>query len=245
MRRVFLLVASILVVDTAFYAAIAPLLPHYVDELGISQTAAGVLTAAYAAGTLSASLPGGWLAARVGIKPTLLSGLTLLAVSSLVFGHTSDIVVLDLARFVQGVGGAFSWAGSFAWLVQVAPSDRRGEFIGGAISAAIFGVLLGPVLGVAAVQISPAAVFSGVAALGVAMMAWVARTPAPRRSDRAAQRTGYARGLLSRSVAAAVWLVVVPAIFAGAIEVLGPLRLTELGAGATAVGAVFLRRRRG
>ena len=63
MRRVFLLVAAVVLVDTAFYAAIVPLLPHYTDELGLSQTGAGVLTASYAAGTLVASVPGAPLAA--------------------------------------------------------------------------------------------------------------------------------------------------------------------------------------
>lgn len=239
MRRVFILVASVLVVDTAFYAAIAPLLPHYVDELGISQTAAGVLTASYAAGTLSASLPGGWLAARAGVKPTLLAGLTLLAASSLVFGHSSEIVVLDLARFAQGVGGACSWAAGLAWLVRIAPSERRGEFIGGALSAAILGVLLGPVVGVAAVQVGPAAVFSGAAVLAVALAGWALATPAPAAVPEA-RPTGYAEGLLSRRIAAAVWLVALPALVAGAVEVIVPLRLSDLGAGAATVGAAFL-----
>jgi MFS family permease len=108
MRRVFILVAAVVLVDTAFYAAIVPLLPHYEDELGISQTAAGVLTASYAAGTLVASLPGGLLAARIGVKPTLLSGLALLAGTSLVFGHATDAAVLDMTRFLQGVGGALA-----------------------------------------------------------------------------------------------------------------------------------------
>jgi hypothetical protein len=36
MRRVFILVAAVVLVDTAFYAAIVPLLPHYTDELGLS-----------------------------------------------------------------------------------------------------------------------------------------------------------------------------------------------------------------
>jgi MFS family permease len=39
---------------------------------------------------------------------------------------------------------------------------------------------------------------------------------------------------------AALWLVTLPAAFTGAIEVLVPLRLDELGAGAIAIGAVFL-----
>src|SRR5262249_25516833 len=134
MRRVFALVAAIVFVDTAFYAAIVPLLPHYVDELGLSQTQAGILTASYAAGTLLASLPGGMCAARLGVKPTVLTGLGLMSVASVVFGFGTSAAVLDTARFVQGVGGAFSWAGGFAWLMGVAPADRRGEVAGSAIA---------------------------------------------------------------------------------------------------------------
>ena len=78
MRRLFLLVSAVVLVDTMFFAAVAPLLPHYSDELDLSKTAAGVLTAAYPAGTFAGALPAGWLAARWGVKPTLLLGLALL-----------------------------------------------------------------------------------------------------------------------------------------------------------------------
>ncbi|HEX8053648.1 MAG TPA: MFS transporter, partial [Thermoleophilaceae bacterium] len=68
MRRLLLLVCAIVLVDTMFYAAITPLLPHYSDELGLSKAEAGVLAAAYPAGTLLGSLPSGWLAVRIGAK---------------------------------------------------------------------------------------------------------------------------------------------------------------------------------
>ncbi len=74
MRRLLLLASAVVFVDTAFYAAITPLLPHYVDELGISKSAAGLLSAAYPAGTFLGALPGGWLAARAGVRPTTLAG---------------------------------------------------------------------------------------------------------------------------------------------------------------------------
>jgi MFS family permease len=238
MRRVFLLVAAVVLVDTAFYAAIVPLLPHYTDELGLSQTGAGVLTASYAAGTLLASLPGGLLATRIGVKPTLLSGLVLLAVTSLVFGHASQAAVLDAARFLQGVGGALSWAGGLAWLIQITPESRRGELIGGAISAAIGGVLLGPVLGAAAVELDPAPVFSGVAVLAACLAAWAALTPTVPVKRMASSVSP--RDILARPVLVAVWLVALPAAFAGAINVLTPLRLDELGASGAAIGAIFL-----
>ena len=140
MRRLFALVATVLLVDTMFLAALAPLLPSYVAELGISKGAAGVLSAAYPAGTLLASLPSGWVAARIGVRPTMLIGLALLGVSSLAFAFGDTILVLDLARVAQGIGGAFAWTAGLAWLIGAAPSDRRGELIGAAMAAAVTGL---------------------------------------------------------------------------------------------------------
>jgi MFS family permease len=173
-----------------FYAAITPLLPHYVEELGLSKSAAGILTACYAAGTLVGSLPGGWLATRLGARPTVLIGLALMSMASLVFAFTENIVTLDSARFLQGVGGAFSWAGGLAWLLARSPRDRRGQLIGSAVAAAIAGVLLGPLLGGAATVIGPEPVFAAVCVIGVALAAWALSTP-PRRPRPAGRWTWF------------------------------------------------------
>ena len=86
MRRLLILASTMVLFDVTFYSAIAPLLPDYVSELGLSKAEAGILSAAYAAGTLIASLPAGLLATRAGPRRTVLVGLALLGVSSLVFG---------------------------------------------------------------------------------------------------------------------------------------------------------------
>src|SRR3954470_20177734 len=127
-----------------FYAAITPLLPELSDQYDLSKTAAGILAAAYPAGTFVGALPGGWLAARWGVRPTVLLGLALLVASSIAFAVGDSIVVLDIARFVQGLGGAASWAGALAWLIGAAPRERRGELIGTALAAAVAGALFGP-----------------------------------------------------------------------------------------------------
>ena len=80
MRRLFGLVAAVVLLDSLFYSSIAPLLPHYSDELGLSKTGAGILSGSYAAGTLLASIPSGYLAARRGPKTAVMVGLGLLAV---------------------------------------------------------------------------------------------------------------------------------------------------------------------
>jgi MFS family permease len=239
MRRLFWLVAAVVLVDTMFFAAVAPLLPHYSDELDLSKTGAGVLTAAYPAGTFAGALPGGWLATRWGVKPTLLVGLAMLGVTSLVFAFANHIVLLDGARFVQGIGGACMWAAGMAWLVSAAPMERRGELIGAALSAAIVGVLLGPVLGGAATVLSPEAVFSGVAVVAAALAAWAWSTPGvePEESPGIA---AMLRSLRRPAVIAGFWLFTLPALFAGVIEVLVPLRMDDLGVAGATIGAVFL-----
>lgn len=233
------MVAAIVLVDTMFYAAIAPLLPYYSHHFDLSKSAAGVLAAAYAAGTLLGSLPAGWLAARVGVRPTVLAGLALMIVSSVAFGFARSVAVLDVARFVQGVGGSASWAAGLAWLMARAAGARRGELIGTALSAAIAGGLLGPVLGTAASQTSPKLVFSLVGLLGLGLAIWTCMEAAP------APTGGHGFGALrpalrDHGVLTGMWLTLLGALLFGTLAVLAPLRLDHLGASSVTVGAAFL-----
>ena len=239
MRRLFWLVAAVVLVDTMFFAAVAPLLPHYTDELDLSKTAAGILTAAYPLGTFVGALPSGWLAIRWGVKATLLLGLSMLGLASLGFAFANHIVLLDAARFIQGMGGACMWAAGMAWLVSASPPERRGEMIGAALSAAIVGVLLGPVLGGAASVLSPEAVFSSVAVVAVVLAGWAWSMPTvePEESPGIG---AMLRALRRPAVMIGFWLFTIPALFSGVIEVLVPLHMDDLGASGTTIGAVFL-----
>src|SRR4051794_40003961 len=238
MRRLLLVISAIVFVDTTFYAVVAPLLPSYADDLGLSKASAGVLLAAYPAGTLVAALPSGALAARVGAKRTLLAGLALLAASSVAFAVASGIVVLDVARFVQGVGGACSWAGGLAWLVEQADPGRRGEVIGTALGAAIGGALFGPVAGAVAAGLGTGPVFGAIAAVAVGLAVAAARLGGGGGSELRGAPLGDA--LRAPRVRAGMWLVALPALGFGVLDVLVPLRLDELGAAQAAIAGAFL-----
>ena len=239
MRRLVVLVAAIVLVDTMFYAAITPLLPYYSHHFHLSKSAAGLLAAAYPAGTLLASLPAGWLAARIGVRPTVLTGLALMVVSSVVFGFAKSASLLDGARFVQGVGGSASWAGGLAWLIARAEGARRAELIGTALAAAIAGALLGPVLGSAASLTSPKLVFSLVGALGVVLSLYTLTESAPGPTG--GHGLGAFRPALRDSrLLAGMWLTTLGALLFGTLAVLSPLRLDHLGASGVAIGGVFL-----
>ncbi len=237
LRRVLVLVSAIVLLDVLFYSAIAPLLPAYVAHLHLSKTQAGVLTGSYAFGTLVASLPAGWLAAHRGTRLTLLVGLAGLGGASIAFGLGDSFAVLTTARFVQGAAGAAAWAAGLAWLVQVAPRERRGQLIGTALGAGIAGAIGGPVLGAVAVALGPSKVFPAVALVAAGLAAAVVATatkgdPPPDGDLRKALR--------DRRVQAGAWLTTLPALFFGTYGVLVPLRLAGLGASAAAVAAVFL-----
>jgi MFS family permease len=239
MRKLLVLVGAIVFVDTMFFAALTPLLPHYVGEFGIGRTGWGLLQAAYPAGALLGALPSGMVAARFGVKPTVVLGLCSLAATSTAFGFADALWQIDLARFAQGLASSFSWTGALAWLIAAAPSGRRGALIGSAFGLAIGGALFGPVLGGVASLGGTAPVFTGVAVLAVALAAWAGRTPsaAPAEPQPLSRMFDAMR---TRHVRAGIWFTMLPALLFGTLGVLAPLRLYDLGFGALAIGATWL-----
>ena len=239
MRSLVILASAMVFFDVAFYAAIAPLLPDYVSEFGLSHAEAGILAAAYAAGTLLASLPAGLVATRIGPRRTVIGGLLLLGVSSVVFGFGESIGLLDAARFAQGVSGALIWSGALTWLITTAPPERRGSVIGTALGTAVAGALIGPILGATAAEIGTEAVFGGVLGVSLILAGLAARLPEVGPPERQALKEVASR-MLSRPILTATTFVAVPSLMFGAVEVLVPLRIDELGGGHAAIAGGFI-----
>jgi MFS family permease len=238
-RRLLVLASTMVFFDVAFYAAIAPLLPDYVAHFGLSKAQAGILAAAYAAGTLVASLPAGLVATWVGPRRTVIGGLLLLGFSSLVFGLAGEILLLDAARFAQGVSGALIWAGALTWLITTAPPERRGSVIGTALGTAIAGALVGPILGAVAAEIGTGAVFGAVLAISLVLAAAASRLPEAGPPERQRLRE-VGTTILTRPVLTATAFVAIPSLMFGAVEVLVPLRVDELGGGHMAIAGGFI-----
>jgi MFS family permease len=238
MRRLLLLVGPIVLVDMAFYSAIVPLLPVFAHRFGLSKTGAGVLAGAYAAGTLTGALPSGWIAARVGPRHALVAGLALTSSASLGFAFAQSVAVLDVTRFLQGVGGAFTWTGALGWLLSRTPAAMRGRTIGTTMGAALIGLLVGPAIGALAREIGRAVPFTAVAGLGALLiaMALVQHAPPPVSGSPRPLATALADGRIRGGMA----LVAVLAVVFGALNLLSPLELDRLGASGVAIGAVFL-----
>ena len=240
MRRLLILTCAIVLVDTVFYAALVPLVPYFTEELGLSKSTVGIVSGAFGVGVLLGSVPGSYVAGRFGVRPTALGGLLLLSLASFFFGLAEATWQLVALRLAAGVGSAFGWISALTWLSEKAPEERRGQMIGTLLSAAVVGALVGPVLGAAAATLGVLPTFGAVSLIGLAVAAWAFFTPAPpprpepltlRKLLRAAVRPRLLTGL--------AFVAFAPLLF-GALAVLAPLTLSDLGWGAVAIGGVFL-----
>jgi MFS family permease len=239
MKRLLALVCAVVFFESAFYAVITPLLPDLAAQYGLSKAQAGILTASYGAGTLAGSLPFGWLVARIGVRRVLQLGLGLMVVASVVFPLARSAALLDVTRFVQGIGAAGCWTAGLGWVVGAAGAARRGSAIGTTMAAATIGALTGPVLGGVASAAGTELVFSIAAAFGVVCILWAQRMPVPARIGQATVRA-LLGSLRDSRVALGLWLMLLPGLLFGTIYVLVPLHLDRLGAGPTAIAVAFL-----
>lgn len=239
MRRLLILASAMVFFDVVFFSAIAPLLPDYVAELGLSKAQAGVLSASYAAGTLVFSLPAGLLAARLGPRRTVIGGLLLLGFASVAFGFAGQFLLLDAARFIQGGAGALIWSGALTWLITMSPPERRGSVIGTALGTAVAGALLGPALGALAAEIGTEPVFSAVLVVAVALALFAARLPEAEAPESQSLRE-VAETIFSRPIVIATTFVAIPSVMFGAVEVLVPLQIADLGGGHALIAGGFI-----
>jgi MFS family permease len=163
--------------------AVLPVLPRYVHgPLDGGNIAVGVVVGSYAATGLLLRPVAGRYADRNGRRITVLAGSLLVAVSGFLYLLPLGIPGLILARLVLGAGEGTVFTAGSAWIVDLAPPDRRGRVIG-LYGLAVWGALsIGPLIGELLLHASGYTLvwlFAGVVPLAGAAIAW--RVPDPYR----------------------------------------------------------------
>ncbi|HVM72095.1 MAG TPA: MFS transporter, partial [Anaerolineales bacterium] len=146
-NRVMIVLAICMALQITSYVMILPLFARRFTELGAGVTALGTSAMAYAlAGTLAAPFMGA-LADRFGRRPIVLSCLAgcILAFTGYLFASSVPAFIL-----LRGLAGTFTAGlapavtGSVA---DLAPTDRRAQWIGIVNGGASIGWIAGPLLG--------------------------------------------------------------------------------------------------
>lgn len=124
-----------------------PVLPFYARSFEISFGMAAIVLAAAGIGTMLADVPAGMTIGRLGLKPTMLIGATLVVVSTFALAFASGFPVLVALRFIAGVGTAMWSLSRHAFIAESIHPRERGRAISTFGGINRIGTLGGPALG--------------------------------------------------------------------------------------------------
>ena len=135
----FMLLLDITVVNVA--------LPDIQKDLGSSFSDLQWVVDAYALTLAALLLTAGSLADLLGRRKVFATGLVLFALASLLCGLSHTPTLLNVARGLQGIGGAAMFATSLALLAQEFQGKERGTAFGIWGATTGFAVAVGPLVG--------------------------------------------------------------------------------------------------
>ncbi len=128
--------------------AVLPVLPRYVHgPLDAGNIAVGVVIGSYAVTGLLLRPVAGRIADRRGRKPAVLLGSVLVAIAGFLYLLPLGVAGLIGARLVLGAGEGTVFTAGSAWIVDIAPPERRGRVIGLYGLAVWSGLSIGPLIG--------------------------------------------------------------------------------------------------
>ncbi len=144
--ELWVLIGAAFVIAIGF-GLIAPVLPAYARSFDVGVAAASVVVSVFAFFRLVFAPAGGALVSRLGERPVYLTGLLVVAASSLATAFAQSYWQLLVFRGLGGLGSTMFTVSAMALLVRLAPPSIRGRVSSAYASAFLVGGMLGPVLG--------------------------------------------------------------------------------------------------
>jgi MFS family permease len=247
-RRVFIALAAGVALADASIVTLG--LPSILVELNATVEGVALVLGVYTAVLALALLPAAWLCRRFGDAHVGAAGMALFLAASLGCGASDSLSLLLVLRGVQALGAAGGLVAAFELLDGGRPGTGRRMWV----AASVFGIAVGPALGGALTQLFDwRAIFLAQAPLVlpgmvVALMAARGERVVPddgRDPDRPTGpfklRESLALGLLSASLTAVIFLVVLLLVSGWSIEPLA----AALAVSVLPVAAILSSRMRG
>jgi DHA1 family multidrug resistance protein-like MFS transporter len=129
------------------FGMVMPIFPFYIESMGASATELGLLVAISPFIQLIASPLWGSISDRRGRKPVLVVGLLGYGISMVLFGLSTELWMLFVARGVGALLSAATMPTTMAYVSDSTSEQDRGGGIGALGAAMGLGMVLGPALG--------------------------------------------------------------------------------------------------
>ncbi|BBZ27510.1 MFS transporter [Mycolicibacterium madagascariense] len=129
------------------YGVVAPVLPQYARNFGVSIAAATFVITAFALMRLCAAPASGVLVQKLGERRIYLTGLLIVALSTGACAFAQTYWQLLVFRSLGGFGSAMFSVSSLGLMIRISPTDARGRVSGMFSSAFLVGSVGGPILG--------------------------------------------------------------------------------------------------
>lgn len=133
-------------VDMIGFGVVLPLLPFYAVEFGSSDWMVGPLVASFSMAQLIAAPFWGKISDHYGRRPLILAGLAFSAVSYVLFGLATTVLVLFISRVVQGASGG-TIAVAQAYVADTTTPQKRAQVLGWLSAATGAAFMIGPAIG--------------------------------------------------------------------------------------------------
>ena len=170
------------------YGIVAPAIPAFARQFGVSTAAAASVISAFALMRVLGALPAGRLVDRFGEHMVVAAGIAVVAVSSVLAGLSQSFEQLIVLRGVGGLGSAMFSVGSQTLLLVSVPSGQRGRASGLYSGGFLLGGISGPAVGglVAAWSLrAPFLLYGGLLVVPALIAAFGFRDPPGRRASAA------------------------------------------------------------
>ena len=129
------------------YGIVAPAIPVFGQQFGVSITAAASVISAFALMRIVGALPSGRLTDRFGEQKTMAVGIAIVAVSSVLAGFSGTFAELIILRGIGGLGSAMFGVSAQTLLLRSVPAGLRGRASGLYTGGFLLGGISGPALG--------------------------------------------------------------------------------------------------
>lgn len=129
------------------YGVVAPAIPQFALEFGVSSFAASAIVSAFALMRLLSAPLAGWVVGRLGERRTYAIGILIVAGSTGAAALAMNYAQFVVLRGLGGVGSAMFTVAATALLVKVSPPAARGRVASLNAAGFLLGGLLGPVMG--------------------------------------------------------------------------------------------------